>query len=149
MRSLIMLLFVFVAPAFAHKLCVEPKFVGDHIRVEAFYEDNTPAQEAKITVRNGGAVVAEGRTDEKGVWTCTLPPGDYTVKAETLGHVADPQPVTVAEKPAESPSSVESDDHADKTRTPWGRIALGLGIIVGAAALGLLFKRALRPATRN
>src|SRR4051794_2601266 len=77
------------APVFAHRLHVEPKATGDQIRVDVFYDDDTPAQEAKVTIRLGDRTVAEGRTDDKGVWTCPRPkPGTYTVWAESVGHAA-------------------------------------------------------------
>src|SRR5438309_3899829 len=85
--------------AFAHKLYVEAK-PSDPVRFEAYYEDNTPAQEAKITVFQGETVIAEGRTDAEGIWTCSLPAGHYQVKAETLGHGAQTT-LDVREKPAE------------------------------------------------
>jgi hypothetical protein len=60
---------------------------GDRVHVEAFYDD-TPAQQAKIFVENERKqIVAEGRTDERGLWSCPLPmPGNYTVRAESVGH---------------------------------------------------------------
>src|SRR5262245_49199303 len=91
-------------PAFAHRLHVEAKVAGDQLRVEAYYSDDTPAQEARITITRGDQPVAEGRTDERGVWTCPRPaPGTYTVRAESAGHAAretlvvpqpDPVPTT-------------------------------------------------------
>jgi hypothetical protein len=128
------------SPAFAHKLYVEAKPSGDQVRCEVFYEDDTPAQEAKVIVLNGETVVAEGRTDEKGVWTCNLPPGRYQVKAETLGHAAD----TVLEVPAR-PTAVSTapmeNERAEKTRTPWRRLILGLGIIAGLSILTFVLRR--------
>jgi hypothetical protein len=78
------------APAFAHKLSLDCRVKDERVRVEAFYDDDTPAQQAKIFVENEGKhIVAEGRTDERGVWSCPLPaPGRYTVRAESVGHAA-------------------------------------------------------------
>jgi hypothetical protein len=124
------------SPALAHRLHVDSWVVGETVRIEAFYDDGTPAQEAKITLKLGGQLVAEGRTDDKGVWTSPRPkPGTYTVRAESIGHAATGDPLNVPETTLgpsaapEQPSPVE--DREKKTRTPWGRLATGLGIIGG------------------
>jgi len=137
-------------PAFAHKLIVDPRIKGDRLQVEAFYEDDTPAQQAKITVLNGDTVVAEGRTDEKGVWSCPKPiAGSYLVKAESLGHaaketlvIADPKPKVGTPIVVVHDSDSQADeDRAAKIRTPWNRIGLGLGVIIGVTLISLLFRR--------
>src|SRR5947209_2772525 len=91
MRTLlaITVLLVAASPAPAHHLHVAPKVAGDIIRVEAYYDDGTPGQEARVTLKLGDQLVAEGTTDDDGVWTCPRPkPGTYTVRAETFGHAA-------------------------------------------------------------
>src|SRR5439155_1332275 len=68
------------SPAFAHHLLSKATLVGDRLRVEAYYDDGTPSQEAKVTVRQGDRVVVEGRTDDTGVWTCAgTPPGSNAI----------------------------------------------------------------------
>jgi hypothetical protein len=52
------------SPALAHRLHVVPKIVGDELRVEAFYDDDTPAQEARIAVLIEDEIAAQGTTDE-------------------------------------------------------------------------------------
>jgi hypothetical protein len=143
-------LLVWCPPAFAHRLHVDPKPRGDQLRVEAFYEDDTPAQDARITVRLGDHLVAEGRTDEKGVWTCPLPkPGTYTVRAVSAGHadtatltVPPPPPTTAAAAP---PAPQPEDDRGSRTGTQWAGLAAGLAIIGG---LWLVW-RVTRRATAN
>src|SRR5262245_27089417 len=123
-----------VSPAFAHRLCVEAKVRTDHVRVEAYYDDDTPAQEAKITIHKGDAIVADECTDEKGVWTCTLQPGHYTVSAETLGHAAN----DILDVPERATEVVQPTDdlRAANTRFPVWRVVLGLGIITALTILG-------------
>jgi hypothetical protein len=78
-------------PAGAHALGADCTLVGQKVQVEAFYEDNTPARKARVTVLDEGkAVVAEGRTDAKGCWTFPTPrPGRYRVVVEAgEGHRA-------------------------------------------------------------
>ncbi|HJZ93588.1 MAG TPA: carboxypeptidase-like regulatory domain-containing protein [Gemmataceae bacterium] len=133
------------SPAFAHKLELVSKQVGDQLRVEAFYADDTPAQEAKVTVSIEGNVVAEGRTDEKGVWTCPKPaPGTYSVRVESVGHAAKETLViadaALAAEP-ESTAPAESSARFAKTATPWRRIALGLGLIAGVSILSYVLRK--------
>ena len=131
----ISVLLLAASPALAHRLHVDAKVAGDLIRVEAFYDDDTPAQEAKITLTLGDQLAVEGRTDDKGVWTCPRPaPGTYTVRAVSVGHAAkdshlvpEPEPTqaTIEQEPPASPERVK------QTRTPWARLAAGLAIIGG------------------
>jgi nickel transport protein len=131
-------------PAFAHRLHVDPRPAGDQIRVEVFYDDDTPAQDAKVTIRLGDDLIAEGRTDDKGVWTCPRPqPGTYTVRAESVGHAAT-ETLVVAERelvPGDEPPSTTAE-RARRTRTPWGRLLAGLGLIGGLWLAWLIARRA-------
>lgn len=127
--------------AFAHKFYVEAK-LAEPIRIEAYFEDDTPAQEAKIIVRQGETIVAEGRTDEKGVWTCTLPPGNYQVRAETLGHAAETT-LGVPDKPVE-PIAATDNQRTENTRTPLRRLVMGLGIIAGVTIVSYVLRQRSR-----
>jgi hypothetical protein len=139
---------LFVAsPALAHRLHVRAKVIGVQVRVEAFYDDDTPGQEAKVTLKLGEQLVAEGQTDDKGVWTGPRPkPGSYVVRAETLGH-ADKTTLDVPEL-EQTPAVVEpppAEEPRPRTHTPWGRLAVGLGVIGG---LWLAWRIARRAMTR-
>jgi len=131
------------SPLYAHRLLVDPKIEGAQLRVEVYYDDDTPAQDAKVTVRAGDTLVAEGRTDEKGVWTCPKPaPGFYAIRAESTGHVAKktlviPDP---SAQPEPSPPPPK-DDSESATRTPWRRLGLGVGLIAGVALMTLVLRR--------
>jgi nickel transport protein len=138
--------FLVATPAFAHKLIVDAAPKGDRLRVEAYYEDDTPADDAKVTVLQGDTVVAEGKTDDRGVWSCPLPPpGTYQVKVLSVGHVGR---TTV---PVEGPASGTADSGSDQvlnpekraedTRTPWNRLGLGVGLILGLALAWWLIRR--------
>jgi hypothetical protein len=144
-------LLIGACPAFAHKLHVDARVAGDQVRVEAYYDDDTPAQQAKIAVLKNDVVIAEGRTDDKGVWTCAKPPaGTYTVRAENLGHAAKETLVladTVAGPPppqlsaADDSNSMPPSDRESRTATPWRRLGLGLGLIAGVTLVSLLLRR--------
>jgi nickel transport protein len=139
--------------AFAHRLHVDPKIAGDQLRVEAYYDDDTPAQEAKITVRSGEMTVAEGRTDEKGVWTCPKPAaGKYTVRAESVGHAAtetlDIGEMAAAVEPAAA-DGFQSAQRLANTRTPWRNLAMGLGLLGTVCVAWLFTRKAAKPARSN
>jgi hypothetical protein len=141
------LLLVGSSPAFAHRLLSTPRIVGDQLRVEAYYSDDTPAQEAKVTVSLGDEVVAEGRTDEKGVWMGPRPkPGTYTVRVTSTGHAADPETLVVPEE-EEVVAVPPPDERERRTRTPWARLVAGLGIIGGLGIAWLLARRATNRAS--
>jgi nickel transport protein len=142
MRSSLSLLVLLIgaAPAFAHKLYVDPTIFGDRLRVEVYYDDDAPAQDAKVTVFFGDEQLATGMTDEKGVWTCQAPgPGTYLVRAESLGHAA--KETVVVPDPAAEPLPPAPESRANRTRTPWRNIALGLGLIGGAILVGRVLRR--------
>jgi hypothetical protein len=109
---------------FAHKLLVVCRITDGRLRVEAFYETRSrPAADgATVTVTGAnGEMIAAGKTDDLGVWSCPAPSGSYRVRVETAGHVAEQGVPAAAEEPA----------------IPWARIGIGLGII---AALSLLVR---------
>ena len=130
------------SPAFAHRLNVVPKIIGDQLRIEAFYSDDTPAQEAHITISIGDEVLIQGLTDEKGVWVGARPkPGKYTVKAESIGHAAkETLVIDATEKP---PGDAAPDVRKERTQMPWGRLAAGLGMIGGLYVAWLIARRAI------
>ena len=135
-------------PAFAHKLIVDAAAKGDRLRVEAYYEDDTPADDAKVTVLQGETVVAEGKTDERGVWSCPLPPpGDYEVKVLSVGHVGRKSvPIAGPAVPSVTGSdqAVNAEQRAEDTKTPWDRLGLGIGLILGVALAWWLIRRKSR-----
>lgn len=135
------------APAFAHKLIVNAAPKGDRLRVEAYYEDDTPAEDAKVTVTLGDRIVAEGTTDDRGLWSCPLPAdGTYLVKVVSAGHVGratveigGPIPTTEGDETAVDPAKRTAD-----TRTPWGKLVFGLGLIAAVALGGWVLRRPAR-----
>jgi len=136
--------------AFAHALGVACTLRGDKVEVEVFYDDDTPAQKAKVQVLNANAeVVADGVTDEQGRWTFATPAaGKYEVRADAgAGHRAK-KSMTV---PGVPPSSVPKSDpaiisegptRAEFTGFPWLQVLIGVGVLGGVAgACALASKR--------
>lgn len=74
----------------AHDLQLVVKVPPDRavVVVGAGFDDDTPAEAGRVVVTAAdGSVVAEGKTDEKGVFTFARPgPGKYTATVEALGH---------------------------------------------------------------
>lgn len=144
------------AVASAHAVGLDVKLKDNAVRVEAYYDDDTPAADAKVTVETADkAVVAEGKTDDKGVWTCSAPAaGEYTVRVDAGdGHKAKAK-ITVPAAAGESSrfaGPVAGDDSAsmpisdgptrDEFTGPMKWVWAGVGLLVIAA--GTLIARRL------
>jgi nickel transport protein len=147
-------LLLVTARAEAHALHAEARLKGDRVTVEAFYSDNTPAQNARIVVANKkGVEIASGRTDESGTWEFPRPKGgSYEVAVDAgEGHRAR-VPIAIPSDPSIGAESRNSDDggvvvtagptRAELTRMPWLRVIIGLGAIAAlAGALWLATRR--------
>lgn len=91
----------FTEAACRHGLFVKAAWQAGELRIEAFYDDDTPAIEAKITVADvQGTVLARGLTNDQGVWRVSWrQPGKLTIRCDTRdGHRAS----TTLEVPAEA-----------------------------------------------
>ena len=127
------------SPALAHAIGFSCKLLGDLVRVEAYFSDDTPAIAAHVVVRNEqNAIVAEGRTDDRGVWTFARPAAaryDVTVDGGA-GHRLT-QKLTIPEmtpQPQSQEKAVgEGPPRSEFTRVPWLRLGIGLGIIFSLA----------------
>lgn len=127
--------------AWAHNIDFEWKQVGERVTVEAFFDDDTPAREARVQLLDQDKVViASGVTDAKGL--CTLPArvlGEHDLVVDAgAGHRKERKIRIVAVLPSGPTGEVASQGGAnreDATAFPWGRIAIGLAVIglVGAA----------------
>jgi nickel transport protein len=93
---------------------VEAKLKGDRVAVEAFFDDDTPAADAKVAVTTeDGRMIAEGKADAKGMWSFLAPPaGKYKVTVNAGGgHVAKTT-ITIPTRPAAMPTPPTPDDTA-------------------------------------
>jgi nickel transport protein len=157
----VLVLLLAVRPMAAHSLGAECKVQGDRIKVEAYFDDDTAAADAYILVCNvAQKVVAEGRTDAKGVWSFAVPEtGLYRITVDAgAGHrttirIKVPARTTEADLTATAASGgceccttdgkaavpmgaviSEGPSRAEFTRLPWGKVTLGLTAI---ALMGL------------
>ena len=155
-RVLVVTALLLAAPSFAsaHGIGVEAKLKGDRVAVEAFFDDDTPAADAKMAVTTeDGKVVAEGKADAKGMWSFPAPPaGKYKVTANAGGGHLAKTTITIPARPAavpgttppdgtSSPSSAEpevivSDGLTRAEMTGWRRWLMAG---VGLAVIGLVF----------
>jgi hypothetical protein len=83
------ILFLMPSVASAHAVGVEAKLKDGTVTVEAFFDDDTPAAEAKVVVVDeSGRTVLEGKADQTGKWSFAAPPpGKYKINVDAgAGH---------------------------------------------------------------
>jgi hypothetical protein len=132
----------------AHALGAECRIRDNHVELEAYFSDDTPARHAKVEVQDStGRVIARGETDDVGRWTFALPAaGEYQVAVDAgMGH-RKTLALWVASNgsPQEQASLPASTEPGRKefTRVPWLRIAYGFAIIgILAVAIHLWQRR--------
>jgi nickel transport protein len=127
----------------AHNVGVACKLRGDKVEVEAFYDDDTPAQKAKVQVKDGkDEIIASGVTDEKGNWNFAAPtPGKYVVHLDAgAGHRARADLVVPAQNESATPDETisEGPTRAEFTSAPWLKVAIGLIVIGGLCGAFLI-----------
>ena len=149
----------------AHALSGQCKLVGNSVELEAYFDDDSPAADAKVRVLDGAkTAITEGRTDAKGRWSFPRPAmGKYVVVIDAgAGHrteiaVTIPAGDAAAssadddccccEEPSSSsspsPSLTVSDgpDRATFTGYLWLKLGIGLAVIGGLAAAFVISRR--------
>jgi hypothetical protein len=127
------------APAGAHAFHADVT-VADAVTVLAYFGGDEPADDAAVTVTDAaGAVVAAGKTDDRGLWTFPKPgPGTYLVTVRSIGHVAKRE-FTVEEAPGAGPV-VFTGWRPNQT----AGLAAGLVLLLGASAISWFLSRRRR-----
>jgi hypothetical protein len=130
------------AAARAHDLDAKVTFTATEVKVVAAYDDDTPAEEAKVTLSTPeGVEVAKGVLDAKGVWTTPLPPpGRYVVVVRDAGH-RDRKEFTI-----HAPAPTTAEPAVEVTYERWRidktlGLAVGLGVLLGATLLYVALRR--------
>jgi nickel transport protein len=136
---------LFAGPVFAHNMGMICKPDGDRVRVEVFFDDETPAQEATVSVMDTNQKsIAQGKTDERGIWMFPNPaPGTYTITATSAGHRAA-FVLMITDSPLEL-EATSTPSREEMTGTPWVNLGIGLGIIALLCALVLLLRKNTKP----
>lgn len=113
--------------ASAHDLRAKVIVTATEVRVEAGYDDDTPADGAKVSLAAAdGTTLASGTLDATGRWaTPAPPPGNFTVVVDDVGH-RDRVAFTIDTPTADGP--------AEATFTNW-RLGKTLGLVVGLVVL--------------
>jgi nickel transport protein len=142
-RLLLCCLIVCLFPLFvsAHAIGVQATRVGDRIKVEAFYDDDTPTEQAKVTVLSqDGQTIASGLTDERGLWYFPVPSsGNYSIRVDAGdGHRA-----TINLNLTLEEITTPQESRAEATRWKWERTLIGVAVISVATIL-LWFARGRR-----
>jgi hypothetical protein len=151
-----LLLLAVPATARAHADGLECALRGAHLEVAAFFDDDTPARGAKVSVFDAAdKLVASARTGADG--KCRLPrpaPGSYRVDLNAgAGHFARRTievPPRDPSGPADPPPGPldTGPPRAAFTAFPWGRVLIGLAVIAVFAVLAWLASRGKNRATR-
>lgn len=129
--------------AAAHDLHATVRVSADRVAVEGGYDDETPASEARVTVKDvAGTAIATGTLDERGLWSFARPaPGEYVVVVEIAGHrdrVKFEVPGLPDTSAAAPPNPVEySNRRLDKRLG----LAVGLVAILGGTLAYVLLRR--------
>lgn len=119
------------AVAQAHALGIDCKLRDGKVKVEAFYDDDSPAQNAKVQVVNAKEeVVASGTTDAQGLWSFLTPaPGRYEVRVDAgAGHRAK-KAIDIPAPTTQGDTISEGTTRAEFTRIPWLKVLIGLAVI--------------------
>jgi hypothetical protein len=140
-----------VPHAHAHALRADARVGKDKVTVKAFFDDDTPAAQALVRIFDSGKkIVAEGRTNSKGFWSCPLlPAGEYQVSVDAgAGHRASKELSIPAGKRDASTAAPDAppqtDTRAGGDSQRWLKAAIGLSVIA-ALSIGYLVARRLMP----
>jgi len=127
--------------AHAHALHAKVDVTNDPAKLEAYYDEEMPAEFADVTVTDAnGAVVLTGKTDERGIWTFARPkPGKYTLKVEQTGHAAR-EPFEVAGAPDPGTPKVYGGRRLNK----WVGLSVGVAVLLGVSGATWLRRRRVR-----
>jgi len=130
------------SPAYAHDLKLVVSFTATEVKFVAAYDDDTPAEEAKITLSTAeGVEIAKGMIDAKGMWATPLPPpGKYVVVVRDGGH-RDRKEFTI-----NPPASATAEPAVEVTYERWRidkalGLCVGLGVLLGGTLLYVVLRR--------
>lgn len=117
-----------------HNLCAKVDIQGANLRIEAFYDNETPADGAKVKLISNKTTLREAITDERGL--CSIPApaaGNYTIEVNAGGgHRTE---ITFTIEAALDEQTAGADKESVFQRRIWGAI-IGLGVIVALTFAG-------------
>jgi hypothetical protein len=128
---------VLLAPgrAAAHAMHATVTVTADAVKLEAFYDEELPADDADVTVTDAdGNVVASGKTDERGLWTAPRPakPGTYKLTVRQAGHVSRR---TFEISAATDPDAADGPEvYGGRRLNKWLGLSIGVLILLAISA---------------
>ena len=125
--------FVVLAP---HNLCAKVEIKDNTLRIEAWFDNETPADGAKVKLLANKKTLHEAITDERGL--CSIPTpalGSYLIEVNAGGgHRTE---VAFSLEAEVSEQTAGADKESVSQRRIWGAI-IGLGVIVALTFAGRL-----------
>ena len=114
--------------------------VADAVTLLAYFEEDVPAEFAEVQVTDAdGAVIASGKTDDRGLWTFPKPkPGTYLLTVRSIGHVAKRE-FRVDGEP-DAPPVVYTGWRPNKAVA----LTAGVGLLLGMSAVSWFLRRRRR-----
>jgi len=160
----VLLLLILLLPTARHGLYVKATWQAGELKVEAFYDDDTPAIRAKVVVLDEqGQTLASGVTNEQGVWKqawrqagkltlrCDAGDGHRAVTTLEVSAAAASLPTAAASTTPAAPQVAHDPQPSreELTAVPWAKAALGLVLIafLAVAAKQILRRRSGPPST--
>ena len=124
--ALVFLLLLTIHPSYGHRMMMG--YQVNEIQVTALYDDGTPAQGVEIEVQSEGETIEKGVTNDKGTYVVRPDEGtgDLTFVSYSTGHRAELD-LDLVQKEAQ-----------EQVSRPL-RVAAGLGYLLGAAGLAMIF----------
>lgn len=124
--ALVFLLLLTIHPTSGHRMMMG--YQVNEIQVTALYDDGTPAQGVEIEVQSEGETIEKGVTDDRGAYIVRpgKGTGDLTFVSYSTGHRADLK------------LDLSQKDAQEQVSRPI-RMAAGLGYLLGAAGLAMIF----------
>lgn len=127
----------------AHDLQAVVRIEAEAVKIEAGYDDETPAEEARVTVLDGERkTIASGVLDERGLWSFPRPAaGSYLVVVEIAGHRDRVEFVIPGASTGKSESAPSPATYSNWRLDKRLGLAIGLVVILGSTLAYVLFRR--------
>lgn len=135
-----LLLLLTLAP---HNLCAKVERQGNQLLIEAWFDNDTPADQAAVRILQNEKVISESKTDDRGL--CSMPapePGKYVLQVHAGGGHRTEVPFSIESQKTEQAAGRTHEEV--QQRRWWGTLA-GIALI----AILTVFARRLVQASRS
>lgn len=115
-----------------HKLCAKLDIQGTQLKVEAWYDNDVPADNAKVILLQQQKTLQEATTDERGMCSLAVPPpGDYLLDINAGGGHRTEIAFTIAAEVDVTAGDSKSGIHNKR----WWGATVGILLIIIATVL--------------